>query len=58
MATSRLPDQKAIILLEDNICTRELTLSWKVAEGMDVAAEEAALTEWDELYAPPRERVH
>jgi hypothetical protein len=43
--TSRYRDRGIVSLLEDAICTQELTLTYKLAAGLNGLAEQAALTE-------------
>ena len=45
MPTPRLHDRRIIGWLEDAICTHELTLTLKLADGSDTTAEQAAIAE-------------
>ena len=45
MTTPELRDRRIVTLLEEAICTHELTLTCKLAAGAEYVAEEAALAE-------------
>jgi hypothetical protein len=45
MMNLQFRDLRIVSLLEDAICTQELTLTCKLAAGLDTSAEQAALAE-------------
>jgi hypothetical protein len=44
MTTPQSRDRRIVALLEDAICTQELTLTWRLTVGLDTSAEETAIT--------------
>jgi hypothetical protein len=45
MTTPQSRDRRIVALLENAICSQELTVTWRLTVGLDTSAEEAEITE-------------